>query len=267
MNPPGPDVNDVLSRLRELQGRLSSLEQPTPARGTTLPSSVDTLFARQMFELQNLRDAMKSCQERQAQLFLSSSEWASAIGPEMGQIIQRKLEPRMNSIFERASRESIERSARVTADRLAERIESRLSGMEQRFKESIQEFATLQRNSVATELAVLKAAERLDTIWDNQDAEGIGAWRITMRELAATVGWEKYEPRTGREQFAAESGEEKSSHPPIAGLICPKCEAEEVRRLARESFLEELLRVVFVAPYRCRSCGERFYRMRARIGR
>lgn len=250
--------------MRELQGRLTSLDSDRSSRAASLPPSVEALFARQMFELQHLRDAMKGCRERQSQLFKSSSECATAIGPEMAEIVQRQIAPHFQNIFTRVADESGARSKRIAEDQLALRIESRLAPIEARFRQSIQEFAKLREDSIATERAVLKAGERLDALWENQDESGIGPWRRTVRDIAAAAGWESYEPRSPREHFLGESGEDKPSRPAIPNMSCPKCGAEEVRRLARDSFIEELLRLVAIAPYRCRDCGERFYRMRVR---
>ncbi len=50
-----------------------------------------------------------------------------------------------------------------------------------------------------------------------------------------------------------ENGSEK-------GLRCPNCGWTDVRRSMPRGFLDQLMRMVGLVPYRCRSCGERFYR-------
>jgi hypothetical protein len=47
-------------------------------------------------------------------------------------------------------------------------------------------------------------------------------------------------------------------------LICPRCSSNHVRRASRSSFFEEFIRLVGMAPYRCRGCRHRFYRLQFR---
>jgi hypothetical protein len=41
---------------------------------------------------------------------------------------------------------------------------------------------------------------------------------------------------------------------------CPMCGWMDVRRSTRHGFLDRVVRIVGLVPYRCRSCGQRFYR-------
>ena len=43
-------------------------------------------------------------------------------------------------------------------------------------------------------------------------------------------------------------------------LRCPSCGWTDVRRSMPHSFFDRLVRLIGLVPYRCRSCGERFYR-------
>jgi hypothetical protein len=46
-------------------------------------------------------------------------------------------------------------------------------------------------------------------------------------------------------------------------LICPNCGGKEVRRSRRKGLGEAILHLVlFVSPFRCRECYERFFRLR-----
>jgi CheY-like chemotaxis protein len=47
----------------------------------------------------------------------------------------------------------------------------------------------------------------------------------------------------------------------ITGKTCPVCGSTEVRRSARWGFLDAVLTCLFLAPFRCRVCRERFYRV------
>ena len=44
------------------------------------------------------------------------------------------------------------------------------------------------------------------------------------------------------------------------GPRCPVCGWMDVRRSMPHGFFDGLLRIVGLVPYRCRSCGQRFYR-------
>lgn len=55
------------------------------------------------------------------------------------------------------------------------------------------------------------------------------------------------------EGAATESPSEK-------GPRCPMCGWTDVRRSMPHGFLDRIVRMVGLLPYRCRSCGQRFYR-------
>jgi DNA-directed RNA polymerase subunit RPC12/RpoP len=44
------------------------------------------------------------------------------------------------------------------------------------------------------------------------------------------------------------------------GPRCPMCGWIHVRRSTPHGFLDRVVRIVGLVPYRCRSCGQRFYR-------
>ncbi len=41
--------------------------------------------------------------------------------------------------------------------------------------------------------------------------------------------------------------------------VCPECGWQDTRLSARRNWLERFLTVFLMFPYRCRSCGERFW--------
>jgi hypothetical protein len=49
--------------------------------------------------------------------------------------------------------------------------------------------------------------------------------------------------------------------------VCPECGCQDTRPSARRNWLEHFLMVFLIAPYRCRSCGERFWRFTLWQGR
>jgi DNA-directed RNA polymerase subunit RPC12/RpoP len=48
-------------------------------------------------------------------------------------------------------------------------------------------------------------------------------------------------------------------------LRCPNCGWTDVRRSMPHGWLDYLVRMVGLVPYRCRSCGMRFYRPQRQI--
>jgi len=50
------------------------------------------------------------------------------------------------------------------------------------------------------------------------------------------------------------------------GLRCPECGWTDLRRSMPKGFLDALMRIVRLVPYRCRSCGLRFYRPERDLG-
>jgi hypothetical protein len=45
--------------------------------------------------------------------------------------------------------------------------------------------------------------------------------------------------------------------------FCPNCASAAIRRSRRQGFLEQVLhRVLFISPYRCNACDNRYFRLR-----
>jgi hypothetical protein len=49
--------------------------------------------------------------------------------------------------------------------------------------------------------------------------------------------------------------------------VCPECGWQDTRLSARRNRLEHFLAVFLIFPYRCRSCGERFWRFALKSAR
>jgi transposase-like protein len=48
---------------------------------------------------------------------------------------------------------------------------------------------------------------------------------------------------------------------------CPRCKRQDTRRSARRNRFERFLAFFLIAPYRCRMCGQRFWRFTLRSAR
>ena len=53
----------------------------------------------------------------------------------------------------------------------------------------------------------------------------------------------------------------RSIAPPVHQLICPRCRWKCSRRSKRRGSLDLLLALLQLHPFRCRSCGRRYYRL------
>jgi hypothetical protein len=46
-------------------------------------------------------------------------------------------------------------------------------------------------------------------------------------------------------------------------LLCPNCASSAIRKSRRKGLLERILyATVFITPYRCEACDERYFRLR-----
>jgi hypothetical protein len=256
---PSEDLKAVLQRLADLQARMSSLEAADPQQPAALPS--------QMFESQNLRDTMMVYEQQQASLYENFIGGAGAFATDIVEVLDQRFFPRIDAMFAGAKTGVAGRMAVLTPDRFAQQTEIQLTGFETRFAASIEQFATVREEFSRTERKIVDATERLDAIWADQDPAGMGGWRLVMRSVAAFVEKNKEQQPVDRMERIRGQEEVRAPSPPaILNLSCPKCHQQEVRRLHRETLLEEVLRVASIAPYRCRACGEKFYRMRYASG-
>jgi hypothetical protein len=192
--------------------------------------------------------------------------FAEDIAEDIAEVLEQRFFPRLDSMFASAKAGAAERVAVLTPDAFAQKTEVQLADLEARFAASIEQFSTVREEFARMELRVLEATARLDAIWADQDTTGIGGWRLVMRAVTASVKKNREQPAGRMDQFRVQEEVRVPSRPAILNLSCPKCHLREVRRLRRDTMLEEALRVLFIAPYRCHACGEKFHRMRYRSG-
>ena len=240
-SPASQPAPDVVARLRELEGRLNSLS------GSSGP------------DVRAFREALVAHEERRGKQYGQALREASTFALEITRAVDARLAPRMNGLADRAVRELA--SVPVAEAGPGSRAERRLNEMEELVPQSVGQFTALRRSAQTLEGRLAVAAERLDELWREQDPQGIGGWRLVMRAISAQVELEKEAQPAFVEQYRGQT-EEKELHPAAAGLVCPRCKTATVRRINRESILEELLRLGFIAPYRCSTCAERSYQFR-----
>jgi hypothetical protein len=116
------------------------------------------------------------------------------------------------------------------------------------------------------------------TIGSLRDSSQVADQKVTAvvnsieRSLSAAVpgGFELEAPKYPQAQIA------EPAHAPQTELIradpeeigeygkdafCPRCTSTNVRRAYRKGIWEQMLRVFFLAPFRCRACRHKFYRV------
>lgn len=237
---------------------MSSLEQ-SPARPATV--SVDAELGRQMVESQILRDRMKAFELQQAQVYQDFIGGADAFGEDIVKVLDVRLFPRLDAMFEGAKREAQERISGLTPGYFADKMDLQLTDFESRFAASIYQFSALREAFERTEMKIVAATERMDAIWADQDSSGVGGWRTVMRSVSSYVDKNR-DTTVDSDRFKGPEEVREPSQPAIPDFNCPKCYKQEVRRLYRNTVFEEMLRIVAVAPYRCNACHAKFYRMR-----
>ncbi len=144
----------------------------------------------------------------------------------------------------------------------ADPIEQRLEQQEKRVPALMEQFASLRQSAMALEDRLAAIGDSLDTIWKQQDAPGLGGWRLVMRAVSAQVELEKEKQPAFTDSYRARQEPAETLPSSATKIACKRCNKRSVRRIARETIIEELLRMVLIAPYRCSNCGIRSYHVR-----
>ncbi len=232
---------DVAERLRGLESRLDIL---SGGRGTNT---------------QALREAFAGHEERRGKQYAEALRQVGGFAVDVTRAVGAGLDARMRGVADKAI-------AAVSEDRFpADGLDhARVAGQEAMVLEMLERFGALQCASQETVHKLGAAMERLDELWKQEEAPGAGGWRSVMRAVGEQVAFEKNQEPAFTEHYKGELPE-AGLPPAVRSLRCARCGYETVRRIQRESLLEEALRMVFVAPYRCSTCGVRSYHFRYAI--
>jgi hypothetical protein len=145
---------------------------------------------------------------------------------------------------------------------LEDEFSARLGALERRNSLADLQLAELRQACAGSYRRFAEVHERLDRIWEDQESEGIGGWRVVVRN--ATIE-KQSTSKTPLEVFREEQfGDDDSDNPETPGLSCPVCHAPKGRRKPRTGLVDDLLGLVGIAPYQCRRCLCRFYRLNLR---
>lgn len=174
------------------------------------------------------------------------AELPSLIENQVGEQLQ-KLETKLLKDFQQMGQKAIDESTAVLTDTLHDRIET------------LEQISSVQSRTITSLRDSSKAADqKVSSVVNN----------IEKTLSAAVPGFQleaaKYPPaqieRPGAELTRTEPAEMEDMEEVGKYGFCPNCTSTNVRRAYRKGIWEEILRIFFLAPFRCRACRHKFYR-------
>lgn len=167
----------------------------------------------------------------------------SIIEEQVGEHIQ-KLESKLLKDFQQIGQKAIDESTTVLQDQLNERIET------------LEQISSIQSRNLTSLRDSSKAAdEKVSSVVNSIE-----------RTLSAAVPGFQLEPaQFGQPQIESNTGivraePQEIDEPRGKYGFCPNCTSTNIRRAYRHGIWEQVLRVFFLAPFRCRACRHKFYR-------
>ncbi len=233
----------MIDRLRQLEERLNSLSSGNQT------------------DIEPLREMIAGRESRRGKVYAEVLRNATAFALDLSAAIDAKVVARLDPIGDRAMAMLETRTPPVDFQP-AERI---LSDQEARVGLLAKQFAEARKSAAKVEERLALAGDALDRVWKQQDAAGVGGWRMVMRNISANVELARESRPSLAEQYRGTAGQDQDIPVPAATIVCRRCKKTELRRVKRVSLLEELLRVASVSPYLCGNCGEHSYRFRYSI--
>jgi hypothetical protein len=176
------------------------------------------------------------------------TELPAMIEDQVGEHFQ-KLEDKLLKDFQEIGQKAIEESTAAISEQLNERIET------------LEEISALQSQTITQLRDTSRIADKKVTSVVNS----------IEKTLSGVVPGFQLEPSAFIPSSAPPLLEESNT-----GLVpadpheleevigkygfCPKCTSTKIRRAYRHGVWENLLRLFFIAPFRCRACRHKFYR-------
>ena len=188
------------------------------------------------------------------------SDLPSIIEGRVGQQIQ-KLETKLLTDFKEFGQKAIEQSTAV----LGEQLNDRIATLEHVSNLQTKTISTLRDSSRIADQKIGAVASQIEKSLDDAVPGGF------VLEPPA------YRSPSSRSDIDAPRVHPQFQIPPkpvelvVAGSMniteiagkygfCPHCTSTDVRRANRKGMFEGLLRLFFIAPFRCRACRHKFYR-------
>ena len=188
------------------------------------------------------RQAAEALRERQRAERLKA-ELPSIIENQVGEQIQ-KLESKLLSDFKEMGQRAVDESTAVLQDSLSDRLQTleHISSIQSRT------IVNLRDSSRAAEKKVSSVVDSIEQTLSN----AVPGFRL---EPAQYPQPQIEQARTASTRQSSQAGEEEDGEG-----YCPSCTSTNVRRAYRHGAWEQILRLFFVAPYRCRACRYKFYK-------
>jgi len=179
-------------------------------------------------------------------------ELPAIIENQVGEHMQ-KLEDKLLQDFKDIGQRAVEQTTAVLTDQLSGRIES------------LEKISALQSKTLVNMRDSSRVAEeKVSSVVDSIERALSTAVPGFQLEPPAHPRTSAYEPavlpqlKAGGALMKADTREIDEA--PGKYGHCPVCTSPNLRRAYRKGLLDELLRLLFIAPYRCRACRHKFYR-------
>ncbi len=187
--------------------------------------------------------------ERAKQL---KAELPSLIENRVGEHL-RKLETKLLKDFQEIGQKAVDESTAVLSDQLSERIDT----LEQISSIQSRTIVNLRDSSKAADQKVSSVVDNIEkTLASAVPGFQLEAARYPEAQIAQVpIKDGPGQPRTELVRTEPEDMEEAGKNG-----FCPNCTSTNVRRAYRKGIWEEILRIFFIAPFRCRACRHKFYR-------
>lgn len=171
------------------------------------------------------------------------AELPSIIQDRVGEHITR-LENKLLSDFKEMGQRALDESTAVLNDQLGSRIDTleKISSIQTRTIGNLRDSSRVAEQKVSS---VVNSIEK--TLSSAVPGFRLEASQYPQPQLEASSPFVKDEERD-MDDGSAKYG------------FCPNCTSTNVRRAYRKGLWEEILRVFFIAPFRCRACRHKFYR-------
>jgi hypothetical protein len=166
----------------------------------------------------------------------------SLIEDRVGEHIQ-KLESKLLKDFQQIGRKAMDESAALLNEQLGDRIAT------------LEQISSIQSRTITNLRDSSKAADHkvasVVTSIEQTLSGAVPGFRLEAPKYA--------QPQLEQSAVAHERVEDDGEDRGESGF-CPKCTSTNIRRANRHGLWEEVLRLFFLAPYRCRACRHKFYR-------
>jgi uncharacterized coiled-coil protein SlyX len=171
------------------------------------------------------------------------SELPTLIEDHVGEQIQ-KLESRLLNDFRELGKKAVEESTAVLNDQLSDRIKTleQVSSIQSRTITNLRDSSRVADQKVSSVVSTMEK-----TLADAVPGFQLEASRYATPPIESHTDLVKAEPV-------------EVAEPKIRYGFCPNCTSTNIRRAYRQGMFEEILRLFFIAPFRCRACRHKFYR-------